>query len=92
MAREKISTDQKKSIARMDLHGEQFSLLSDILDVSETTVRKADKMGRLLNTINVLNHQIASLEYANRSKNIQIMMLRAQKSAQSPKKSKSKSK
>ncbi len=90
MAREKISTDQKKSIARMDLHGEQFSLLSDILDVSETTVRKADKMGRLLNTINVLNHQIASLEYANRSKNIQIMMLRAQKSAQSPKKSKSK--
>jgi hypothetical protein len=90
MAREKISTDQKKSIARMDLHGEQFSLLSDILDVSETTVRKADKMGRLLNTIDVLNHQIASLEYANRSKNIQIMMLRAQKSAQSPKKSKSK--
>lgn len=90
MAREKISTDQKKSIARMDLHGEQFSLLSDILDVSETTVRKADKIGRLLNTINVLNHQIASLEYANRSKNIQIMMLRAQKSAQSPKKSKSK--
>ncbi len=47
-------------------------------------------MGRLLNTIDVLNHQIASLEYANRSKNIQIMMLRAQKSAQSPKKSKSK--
>jgi len=90
MAREKISTDQKKSIARMDLHGKQFSLLSDILDVSETTVRKADKMGRLLNTIDVLNHQIASLEYANRSKNIQIMMLRAQKSAQSPKKSKSK--
>ena len=90
MAKKKISTDQKKSIARMDLHGEQFSLLSDILDVSETTVRKADKMGRLLNTIDVLNHQIASLEYANRSKNIQIMMLRAQKSAQSPKKSKSK--
>lgn len=90
MAREKISTDQKKSIARMDLHGEQFSLLSDILDVSETTVRKADKMGRLLNTIDALNHQIDSLEYANRSKNIQIMMLRAQKSAQSFKKSKSK--
>lgn len=88
MAREKISANQKKSIAKMNLHGEQFNLLSNVLDVSVTTVRNADKMGRLLNTIDALNHRVDSLEYANRSKNIQIMMLRAQKSAQSSKKSK----
>lgn len=88
MAREKISAYKKKDIAKMGLRGKQFHYLSNLLDVSETTVRKADKIGRLLNTIDALNDRIDSLEYANRSKDVQIMMLRAQRSTQFLKKSK----
>lgn len=90
MAKEKISTHNKKVIANMGLHGKQFSNLAKLLGVSETTTRKADKIGSLLNIIDGLNDKINSLEYDNRSKDVKIMMLQAQRFAQPFKKSKHK--
>lgn len=90
MAKEKVSTHNKKAIAQMGLHGKQFQYLARILGVSETTTRKADKIGNLLNIIDNLNDKVESLEYDNRSKDVQIMMLQAQRFAQPFKKSKHK--
>lgn len=90
MAKEKISTHNKKVIANMGLHGKQFLNLAELLGVSETTTRKADKIGNLLNIIDGLNDKIDSLEYDNRSKDVQIKMLQAQRFAQPSKKSKHK--
>ena len=70
MAKEKISDYNKKKIAKMGLKGDQFKQLAGILNVSETTTRKADKIGSLLNRID-------DLEYDNRSKDMQIMLLQA---------------
>lgn len=81
MAKEKISDSKKKKIARMGLKGKQFKQLAEVLDVSESTTRKADKIGSLLN-------QIEDLEYDNRSKEVQIMMLKTQQFTQPFKKSK----
>lgn len=81
MAKEKISDHNKKVIAKMNLHGSQFGLLGEVLGVSETTTRKADKIGGLLNRID-------DLEYENRSKDIQIALLKAQRIKQSFQKSK----
>jgi len=75
LAREKISDENKRQIAKMNLHGSQFKSLSKILGVSETTTRKADKIGSLLNKID-------GLEYDNRFKDVQIMMLKSQRIAQ----------
>lgn len=72
MAKEKISDVNKKAIANMNLHGKQFKLLAKVLNVSETTARKADKMGSLLNIIE-------DLEYQNRMKDVQIAILQSQK-------------
>lgn len=83
MAKEKISDSKKKKIAKMGLKGKQFTQLAEVLDVSESTTRKADKIGSLLNRID-------DLEYDNRSKDVQIMMLQAQRFAQPFKKSKHK--
>lgn len=81
MAKEKIPDYNKKAIAKMNLHGSQFELLGKILGVSETTARKASKIGGLLNIIE-------DLEYDNRSKDVQIALLKSQRIAQSFKKSK----
>ena len=81
MAKEKISDVNKKAIAKMNLHGKQFKHLAKVLDISETTVRKADKIGSLLNTIE-------DLEYQNRLKDVQITILQSQKMVQPFKKSK----
>ena len=81
MAKEKISNENKKQIAKMNLRGSQFKRLGNILGVSETTTRKADTIGNLLNRID-------DLEYENRSKDVQIALLKAQRNAHSFKKSK----
>lgn len=81
MAKEKISNNKKREIAKMHLRGKQFKQLANVLDVSETTARKADKIGGLLNKID-------ALEYDNRSKDVQIMLLKSQRIAQPFKKSK----
>lgn len=83
MAKEKISDSKKKEIAKMGLKGKQFKQLAGVLDVSESTTRKADKIGSLLNRID-------DLEYENRSKDVQIMLLKTQKFVQPFKKSKHK--
>ena len=83
MAKEKISDSKKKKIAKMKLKGKQFKQLAEVLDVSESTTRKADKIGSLLNRID-------DLEYDNRSKDVQIMMLQTQSFAKAFKKSKHK--
>lgn len=81
MAKEKISDANKKAIAKMGLRGKQFKNLAKVLNVSESTARKADKIGGLLNTIE-------DLEYDNRSKNVQIALLKSQRMTQPFKKSK----
>ena len=81
MAKEKISDVNKKAIANMNLRGKQFKHLAKVLDISETTVRKADKIGSLLNTIE-------DLEYQSRLKDVQITILQSQKMVQPFKKSK----
>lgn len=81
MAKEKISDSKKKTIAKMKLKGQQFKQLAKILNVCESTTRKADKVGSLLNRID-------ELEYDNRFKDLQIAMLQSQKLIQPFKKSK----
>lgn len=56
----------------MGLKGKQFKQIGELLtpSVSETTARKADREGKLLNRID-------KLEYENRSKDIQISLLKA---------------
>lgn len=81
MAKEKICDSKKKTIAKMKLKGRQFKQLAKILDVCESTTRKADKIGSLLNRID-------ELEYDNRFKDLQISMLQSQKLIHSFKKSK----
>lgn len=76
MAKEKITDANKKCIAKMNLRGNQFKQLSKLLGVSETTTRKADKIGNLLNKID-------DLELENRSKDVQIMLLKSQKNKNS---------
>jgi len=83
MAKEKISNFKKRKIAKMKLKGKQFKHLAEVLEVSESTTRKADKIGSLLNRID-------DLEYQNRFKDIQIAMLQAQRKIQPSKKSKHK--
>lgn len=72
MAKEKISDANKKVIAQMKLGGKQFKHLATILHVSETTARKADKIGNLLNIIE-------DLEQQNRMKDVQIALLQSRK-------------
>lgn len=72
MPKEKISDNKKREIAKMNLHGKQFKRLANVLDVSETTARKADKIGGYLNKID-------ALEYENRTKDVQIALLSSQK-------------
>ena len=71
MSKEKIPDFKKKSIANMNLRGNQFKLLADVLGVSESTTRKASKIGGLLNKID-------ELEYSNRFKDVQISLLKTQ--------------
>lgn len=68
MAKEKISDEQKKSIAKMRLRGKQFGELANILNVSESTTRKASNVGTLLNIID-------DLKLENRSQEVQIQLL-----------------
>ena len=73
MSRNKISMESMKSIAKMNLKGSQFEYLSNVLKVCESTARKADKIGSLLNRID-------KLEAANRLKDAQISILKSSKS------------
>lgn len=78
MAKEKISDQDKRIIADMQLKGKNIDLLANILKVSSSTVRKANREGNFLNKID-------ELERMNRQKDVQISLL-----SNSKKKSKSK--
>lgn len=81
MAKEKINTIDKKHIANMGLKGSQFKELSKVLKVCESTVRKANGQGLLLNKID-------DLETSNRMKDVQISILKSSKSGSIRKSSK----
>ena len=71
MAKEKFSNEEKKEIANENPQGKEIKQLAEKFNVCETTIRKAKREGNLLNTID-------NLEVSNRSKEIEIFILKSQ--------------